>query len=629
MRPEARLGAARASRRRVLAIACAFFAFAGLGWVLFGVAPLRASLRARVADALAARFPGATLSGEVRADGLFRLSAGPMALAAGAPGSPPLVTVERVSVRPRLRALLAGRLEVASIALDGVRVEAGARGERLADVARALEARRAPASGAPTSPLPLPTLSFTRAFVRMSSPVAAAPPAALGPLAGSATFGREGTASTARVLLRLPGGGDGLVHVRWRSGQAAVVVKLHGLGAAALPEGWRAHLPVEDAGGTFDVEIDAPHLVTVSEGEARVQAVTRDLELRDHRLSPETVGPLRVRVDGTARWDLRAGSGALERARLDLGESGRAGAALRIAFASRPEPRVDLEVVAASLDWEALVGALPPALAPPPEAPAIRGALAASLRLSGPVRRPEALRVEGQLDPSGLEPARARGAALDLARPFTWQGPLPDGSTRQVVIGPRNPAFVPIGSLPAHVVRAVLASEDAGFYGHHGFDVAEIQDALTRSGERRLRGASTITQQIAKNLFLSGERTYTRKFREALATVALEASLDKRRLLEIYLNMAEWGPGVFGIGQAARHWFGKDARELTPKEAAFLATVIPNPVRYEMYRRRGALTDHWEERVRDLLVKLRAADVIDDEQLRQAWDAPLAFAHGA
>jgi len=115
---------------------------------------------------------------------------------------------------------------------------------------------------------------------------------------------------------------------------------------------------------------------------------------------------------------------------------------------------------------------------------------------------------------------------------------------------------------------------------------------------------------------------------EAFATVALETSVGKRRLLEIYLNVAEWGPGVFGIGEAARHWFGKDARDLTPKEAAFLATVIPNPIRYEMYRRRGALTETWEDRVRGLLVKLRAADVISEEQLQEAWTAPLAFAGG-
>jgi len=195
-----------------------------------------------------------------------------------------------------------------------------------------------------------------------------------------------------------------------------------------------------------------------------------------------------------------------------------------------------------------------------------------------------------------------------------------------VVVGPANPAFVALSSLPPHVWRAVVLSEDAGFFSHHGFDVREMQEALARPGAHgRLRGASTLTQQLAKNLFLSPERTLARKVREALATIALEGSASKRRLLEIYLTIAEWGPGVNGIGEAAHHWFGKEARDLSPKEAAFLATVIPNPVRYELYRRRGGLTERWDERVRDLLLKLRAADVLTDEEFFEAWYAPLGF----
>ena len=101
--------------------------------------------------------------------------------------------------------------------------------------------------------------------------------------------------------------------------------------------------------------------------------------------------------------------------------------------------------------------------------------------------------------------------------------------------------------------------------------------------------------------------------------------MGKRRILEIYLNLAEWGDGVNGIGEAAQHWFGKDARALSPKEAALLATVIPNPVRYEMYRRRGALTPAWEARVGDLLAKLHATGVLDDEGLRAAEAETLKF----
>lgn len=613
--------------RRALALAGALAVVAiAVVSAVSGLARLRAGLRGRAVDALTARFPGAALSGEVRLEGLLRLVAGPISLPSRTPGAPPLVRIDRITVRPRLSALLGGRFEVGSVALDGVRVEAGARGEGLAEIARALAIRRSRASpGTGASP---PRVTFTRAFVHVTPAGAPGTPGmAVGPLAGSAAFGKDGAESTARVSLRLPGDGEGHLRARWGSGDASLEAKLRGLRPASLPEAWRARLPFAQDAGSFELDVAAARLAPV--GEARVQALARDLEVRDDRLAPGPVGPVTVRLTGALRWDLGSGDGALEEGRVEIGQSGRATAPLRIAFSSRPEPSFELEVSPSALDWEALAAALPPALAPPPGAPAVRGALSGRLHVSGPARRPEAWRIEGDLDPSGLEPAPRQAGPLDLSKPFTWRGPLPDGGARDVVVGPGNPAFVPIAALPPHVVRAVLASEDAGFYGHHGFDLAEIQDALSRSGEKRLRGASTITQQVAKNLFLSVERTYARKLREALATVALEASVDKRRLLEIYLNVAEWGPGVFGIGEAARHWFGKDARDLSPKEAAFLATVIPNPIRYEMYRRRGALTEKWEERVRDLLVKLRAADVIDDEQLRQAWDAPLTFARGA
>ena len=251
--------------------------------------------------------------------------------------------------------------------------------------------------------------------------------------------------------------------------------------------------------------------------------------------------------------------------------------------------------------------------------------LAGAFTVAGPLRHPAAWRFDGELDLSRLAPALAKGEP-DLARPFVYEAPLAHGGKRRVTIGPENPSFVPLGELPNLLVRSVLECEDAGFYGHKGFDLSEIQEALSHGG--RLRGASTLTQQLAKNLFLSRDRTLSRKAREALATVALEVALGKRRILEVYLNLAEWGDGVNGIGEAAQHWFGKNARALSPKEAAMLATVIPNPVRYEMYRRRGALTPAWEARVADLLAKLHAKGALDEEGLRAAGAETLTFAAG-
>jgi len=129
--------------------------------------------------------------------------------------------------------------------------------------------------------------------------------------------------------------------------------------------------------------------------------------------------------------------------------------------------------------------------------------------------------------------------------------------------------------------RAVLAAEDDRFYLHFGFDLEEIQNALDRAKRgRRLRGASTITQQVAKNLFLWEGRSFLRKGYEAYLTLVLEVCLPKDRILDLYLNLAEWGDGVFGAEMAARTHFKKSAKRLAPMESARLAAILPSPRRW-------------------------------------------------
>jgi membrane peptidoglycan carboxypeptidase len=274
------------------------------------------------------------------------------------------------------------------------------------------------------------------------------------------------------------------------------------------------------------------------------------------------------------------------------------------------------------------VAALPAGLAPPPSAPRPPGTLDAQLDLAGPLAAPSSWTVAARLDLARLREA-GRRAPTALRQPFLHQ-PDPADPGSAFVVGPANPNFVPIAELPEHVVRAVTTSEDAGFFGHAGFDFDELRNAFAAGAEagRVVRGGSTITQQLAKNLFLSPERTLARKAREALIAVALEASLPKRRLLEIYLNVAEWGPGLWGIGPAARHWFGKDARELTPKEAAFLASVIPSPVRYHAMFERGRASEAWEARVNGLLFKMTEQGALTDDELFEGLASPISFAGG-
>ena len=139
--------------------------------------------------------------------------------------------------------------------------------------------------------------------------------------------------------------------------------------------------------------------------------------------------------------------------------------------------------------------------------------------------------------------------------------------------------FVPIETISPNVVRAVLLSEDGRFCDHFGVDLDEMQAAIERAKGGIPRGASTISMQLTKNLFLWSSKSYVRKVIEIPLTLAIEALWPKRRIMEIYLNIAEWGPGVFGVEAAAQYHFGKPAARLSEREAAQLAVTLPNPIR--------------------------------------------------
>jgi monofunctional biosynthetic peptidoglycan transglycosylase len=147
--------------------------------------------------------------------------------------------------------------------------------------------------------------------------------------------------------------------------------------------------------------------------------------------------------------------------------------------------------------------------------------------------------------------------------------------------------WVDYGRISVHLKRAVVTAEDARFTEHEGVDWEAIQRAFEANRKRsRLRGGSTISQQLAKNLFLSPERSYVRKGQELVITYMIEALWDKRRILEVYLNVAEWGDGVFGAEAAAGHYFNTSANRLGPEQAARLAAMLPRPKFYD--RNRGS-----------------------------------------
>jgi monofunctional biosynthetic peptidoglycan transglycosylase len=142
--------------------------------------------------------------------------------------------------------------------------------------------------------------------------------------------------------------------------------------------------------------------------------------------------------------------------------------------------------------------------------------------------------------------------------------------------------WVSFSKISPYLVKAVLIAEDDKFWGHEGFDYEAIQKALERDlkAKKFKSGGSTITQQLARNLYLSPEKSLVRKVSEAVITWRMEKVLSKKRILELYLNVAEWGDGIFGAEAASRHYYGKSSSELMPVEAARLASVLPNPRKY-------------------------------------------------
>ena len=142
--------------------------------------------------------------------------------------------------------------------------------------------------------------------------------------------------------------------------------------------------------------------------------------------------------------------------------------------------------------------------------------------------------------------------------------------------------WIPFSRISPYLVKAVLIAEDDKFWKHEGFDFEAIEKAVEKDiKQKKFKfGGSTISQQLAKNLYLSPSKNPARKIKEAILTWRIEKTLSKKRILELYLNVAEWGEGIFGIGAASFHYYGKPASDLSPEEAARLASVLPNPRKY-------------------------------------------------
>jgi hypothetical protein len=338
-------------------------------------------------------------------------------------------------------------------------------------------------------------------------------------------------------------------------------------------DGERGSLALEGTLAVSHVAIDHPGIAVrrvfpLSATIAGGALLTEDA-LALHRIKLQ-VGDVRVAVDGTVALDHAAGE---------------------------PSRAFDLTASLEPASCGGLLQALRPLL-PALDGMGLAGSLGGTVHVALP---PESSAAELALDVDLSVGCRVT-ADPPLADPHTLKGPLvvrtvaPDGAARTRLLGPENASFRPLDALPVALVRTVVAAEDGRFFFHHGLDADMIRRALAydlgAGGFRR--GASTITQQVVKNVFLSGERTLTRKLEEAVLAWRTEQLVPKRRILELYLNLVELAPGIYGVGDGALHYFGRSVESLEADDSAKLAALLPAP-------RRGM-----DEAFRERLEALRA-----------------------
>lgn len=180
----------------------------------------------------------------------------------------------------------------------------------------------------------------------------------------------------------------------------------------------------------------------------------------------------------------------------------------------------------------------------------------------------------------------------------------------------KNKNFVSFSGISPHIRNALIISEDGSFYSHKGIDVDELKKSIETNLKKGkfARGGSTLTQQLAKNLFLTKEKTITRKLKELILTKRIEETYSKNKILETYLNVVEFGEGIYGVKRASEHYFQKHPSAINPLEASFLVFLLPNPKKYAVSFKKKELTRFARSRIQDILYKLSAYKKISGDE---------------
>jgi hypothetical protein len=396
-------------------------------------------------------------------------------------------------------------------------------------------------------------------------------------------------------LLGIHEGAAGLVDVAGATVAGRARVVLSGDGTA---------LSFDAEGGTRGLALQHPKLAS---------DVVRGIDLQLRAGGTVTAdGTLRVDDFGATMGSLRiAGSGSLDQ------QPGRVLATFRF------------EIPPAGC--ESLLGSIPRALLPALEGTRLVGTFGARGHFAFDTSAPDDLDLRYDVDDAcRLVEVPAALARERFLKPFEHRIYLPDGSSQDETTGPGSENWTPLEEISPFMQVAVLTTEDGGFPRHHGFNHAAIRASIIANLKARgfVRGASTITMQLAKNLFLTREKTLSRKLQEIVLTDYLEQTFTKDELMELYLNVIEFGPAVYGITEASRHFFGRSPAELNLAESLFLASLLPAPMRLGAIGEAQHPSEGWMRTLHTLMSVAQRNGLITDGELAEAEDEEVVFWHG-
>jgi hypothetical protein len=409
------------------------------------------------------------------------------------------------------------------------------------------------------------------------------------------------------VSATLEGGPVSLSLLGIHEGAAGLVDVAH----ATVTGTARASLAGDGTGMTFDAELG-----------------TRDLSIREPKLAADVVRGLdlglRLRGAMNDAGDVRlddfagtlgvlhvAGSGTLEQ------KEDHVAASVRFDVPSAP--------------CQSMLDSVPTALLPALQGTRLTGTFGARGRFAFDARTLDDLQLEYDVqDNCRMAQVPQALARQRFEQPFEHRIYLPDGSTGEQITGPGTGNWTPLSAISPYMQVAVMTTEDGAFPHHHGFNRAAIRASLIANlkARRFVRGASTITMQLAKNLFLSRDKTLSRKLEEVVLTDYLEQTFTKDELMELYLNVIEFGPAVYGITSAAEYYFGRSPEELSLAESLFLSSLLPAPLRYGTMRDAEQAPEGWMHTLRNWMQIAGKRGLLTEAEVEEGQGEAIVFWHG-